>query len=169
MVLGGDELYRTQRGNNNAYCQDNDTSWVDWGLRERERDLFRFVSRLLRFRQEHPSLRRRTFFEDDPTGPTVVWHGVKAGKPDWGVDSHCLAMHLLARDGDDDIYVAANAHWEAQPFELPSLRPGTSWRRFVDTTREPPDDVTEPGSEAALPTQKTYLVGPRSTLILVGR
>ncbi len=169
MILGGDELYRTQRGNNNAYCQDNETSWIDWNPRERERDLFRFVKHLLRFRRAHPSLRRRTFFEDDPEGPAVSWHGLRLGKPDWGWDSHCLAMHLLARSGDDDIYVAANAHWEAHAFELPRLPPGKSWRRFVDTSHEAPEDAAEPGAEPLLPMQRTYPVGPRSTVVLVGR
>ncbi len=169
MILGGDELFRTQGGNNNAYCHDNETGWVDWRLRERERDLFRFVSCLLRFRKAHPSLRRRTFFEDDPRGPAVAWHGWKLGKIDFGEASRSLAMHLLARDGDDDIYVATNAHWEGHAFELPRLPPGKSWRRFVDTCREAPEDAAEPGAEPVLPVQKTYPVGPRSTVVLVGR
>jgi len=169
MLLGGDELGRTQRGNNNAYCQDNDTSWVNWGLLARNRDLFRFVSRLVRFRKSHPSLRRRTFFEDDPDGPAVAWHGEKLNKPDYERDSHCLAMHLLAREGDDDIYVASNAHWEPHAFDLPRLRGGRTWRRFVDTNREPPQDATEPGVEVAVGPGKSYALGPRSTVVLVGR
>ncbi len=169
MLLGGDELFRTQRGNNNAYCQDNETSWIDWSLVERERDLFRFVKHLVRFRQAHGSLRRRTFFEDDPTGPAVAWHGFKLGKIDFGPESRALAMHLLARDGDDDIYLAANAHWEPHAFELPRLPRGKSWRRFVDTSHSAPEDVAEPGAEPPIPAQKTYPVGPRSTIVLVGR
>ncbi len=169
MILGGDELFRTQRGNNNAYCQDNETSWVDWSQLDREHDLFRFVSCLLRFRRAHPSLRRRTFFEDDPRGPGVAWHGWKLGKIDFGSESRSLAMHLLARDGDDDIYLAANAHWEPHAFELPRLAPGKCWRRFVDTGREPPEDVAEPGAEPVLRAQRAYPVGPRSTVVLLGR
>ena len=169
MILGGDELGRTQRGNNNAYCQDNELSWVDWTLRQND-DLFRFVSRLIRFRKRHPSLRRRTFFEEGNSGPpSVAWHGMKLGKPDWEPSSRALAMHLLPVGGDDDIYLIANAHWEPHVFELPRLPPGKSWRRFVDTRLEPPDDAAEPDAEPVLPAQGSYAAGPRSTVVLVGR
>ncbi len=169
MILGGDELYRTQRGNNNAYCQDNETGWVSWSVQDEERALLRFVRSLLRFRAVHPSLRRRTFFEDDPRGPGVAWHGFKLGKIDFTPESRSLAMHLLARDADDDIYLAANAHWEPHSFELPRLAAGKSWRRFVDTSLEAPGDAAEPGAEAVLRAQKSYSVGPRTTIVLVGR
>jgi glycogen operon protein len=170
MIQGGDELGRTQRGNNNAYCLDNEASWLDWTLREKNADFLRFVSRLIRFRKAHPSLRRRTFFEDAGAGPPVVaWHGARLGKPDWEGDSRALAMHLLANDGDDDIYLIANAHWEPHAFELPRLPPGRSWWRFVDTGLEPPNDAAEPGAEDVLSAQRSYRVGPRSTVVLVGR
>jgi glycogen operon protein len=170
MILGGDELGRTQRGNNNAYCQDNEVSWVDWTLRQKNDDLFRFVSRLIRFRKRHPSLRRRTFFEEGNSGPpSVAWHGMKLGKPDWESSSRVLAMHLPPVGGDDDIHLIANAHWEPHVFELPRLPPGKSWRRFVDTQREPPEDAAEPDAEPVLPTQRSYAAGPRSTVVLVGR
>jgi isoamylase len=170
MILGGDEMGRTQRGNNNAYCHDNETSWVNWTLREKNADFFRFVSRLIRFRKAHPSLRRRTFFEDANGGPpAVAWHGMKLGQPDLEWSSRTVAMHLLTPNGDDDIYLIANAHWETHVFELPRLPSGRSWRRFVDTEREPPEDVAEPGKEPALRAQRSYTVGPRSTVVLVGR
>ena len=170
MILGGDEMGRTQRGNNNAYCQDNETSWVDWTLTGRNADLVRFVSRLVRFRKLHPSLRRRTFFGQENGGPpSVAWHGLKVGKPDWGWESRTLGMHLLPENGDDDVYLIANAHWEPHVFELPRLAPGKSWRRFVDTRRDPPEDAREPGEEALLPSPRSYSAGPRSTVVLVGR
>jgi len=169
MLLGGDEFGRTQRGNNNAYCQDNETSWLDWRLLERNRELFRFVCRLVRFRKSHPSLRRRAFFEDDPEGAAVVWHGQKLNKPDFDGDPRGLAFHLLARGGDEDIYMATNAHWEPRAFDLPRLRGGRTWRRFVDTNREPPHDATEPGVEAPLGPGRSYPLGPRSLIVLVGR
>ena len=167
MLLAGDEFSRTQRGNNNAYCQDNDTSWVDWSLLERNRDLFRFTQRLIRFRQAHPSLRRRTFLEDEER-PPVAWHGTKLGKPDWTGESRTLGMHLLAAGGDDAIYLVANAHWEARVFELPKLPPGKSWRRFVDTSLPPGEDALEPGTEAPVAAGR-YGAGPRSVVVLVGR
>jgi glycogen operon protein len=169
MLLGGDELGRTQRGNNNAYCQDNDVSWVDWSLRERNADLFRFLRLMIAFRKSHPALRRRTFFEDGSAGPpTVVWHGQKLERPDWSRESRSLAMHLPGLEGDDDIFVIANAHWEAHVFELPRI-PGTRrWRLFVDTTLPPPGDIAERGAEQLVP-GRSYPVGPRAVVILIGR
>jgi glycogen operon protein len=168
MLLGGDEFGRTQRGNNNAYCQDNETSWVDWRLLEANADLFRFAARLVRFRSAHPSLRRRTFFEDEAK-PPVAWHGVKLGEPDWDDESRCLGMHLLAARGDEPIYLFANAHWEARSFELPRLAAGRTWRRFVDTSLEPGEDALEPGTEAPLASPRSHVAGPRSVVVLVGR
>jgi glycogen operon protein len=168
MLLGGDELGRTQRGNNNAWCQDNDISWVDWSLLEKNPDLFRFTSRLVRFRKAHPSLRRRTFFEDDAK-PSVAWHGLKLGQPDWRGESRVLGMFLKAVQGDDAIYLFANAHWEPRRFELPVLRAPRRWRLFVDTSLEPGPDAVEPGSEVPLPSARTYVAGPRSVVVLVGR
>ncbi len=168
MLLGGDELGRTQRGNNNAWCQDNDISWVDWSLLEKNAEAFRFTSRLVRFRKAHPSLRRRTFFEDEAK-PPVAWHGLKLGQPDWRGESRVLGMFLRASQGDEAIYLFANAHWEPQRFELPALRAPRRWRLFVDTSLEPGADAVEPGSEVLLPSAKTYVAGPRSVVILVGR
>ncbi len=168
MILAGDELGRTQEGNNNAYCQDNETSWIDWKGRAEDPSLFRFLSRLIRFRMSHPSLRRRRFFEDEDP-PAVVWHGLKRNRPDWSPESRWLAMHLLARDGDDDIFLIANAHWEPHEFELPPLGPEKSWRLSLDTAREPPQDIAEPGEEALLPRQDVYMVGSRTVVVLVGR
>ncbi len=168
MLLGGDEIGRTQRGNNNAYCQDNDISWVDWLLLEENRDLFRFTSRLTRFRQAHRSLRRRIFFEDQKKR-SVAWHGTKLGHPDWEGESRSLGMHLKGGDGDDPIYLFANAHWEPQQFELPALKAPRRWRRFVDTSLKPGADAVDPGSEPPLPSAKAYVAGPRSVVVLVGR
>jgi glycogen operon protein len=168
MMLGGDELSRTQGGNNNAYCQDNETSWVDWSLLEKNRDLFTFTARLIRFRKAHPSLRRRTFFEDEAS-PPIEWHGARLGDPDWEGPSRALGMHLTGADGDEPIYVIANAHWEPRRCELPRLSGGRSWRRFVDTSRPAGDDALEPGQEALLPPGRTITAGPRSVLVLVGR
>ena len=168
MLLGGDELSRTQRGNNNAYCQDNEVSWLNWGVLETRPELARFVGRLIRFRKAHPSLRRRTFFEDE-ANPPLAWHGARLGRPDWDGESRALGMQLTGADGDDPIYVFANAHWLASRFELPKLPPGKTWRRFVDTTLDAGADVLEPGSESVLESGRSYGAGPRSVVVLVAR
>ncbi len=168
MLLAGDEIGRTQRGNNNAYCLDNEVSWLDWSLVERNADLFRFTQRLVRFRKAHPSLRRRTFFEDE-TRPPVAWHGARLGRPDWTGEARALAMQILEAAGDEAIYLAVNAHWEAKAFELPRLLPGKSWRRFLDTSLPPGDDAVEPGAEPQVASPRSQAVGSRSVVVLVGR
>jgi isoamylase len=169
MILAGDEFGRTQRGNNNAYCQDNATSWIDWSLGERNRDLLRFFARLIRFRKAHPSLRRRVFFDDAPPGaPRLVWHGSRLGQPDWSSESRALAFHIGGGAEDEDLYVAANAHWEGSRFELPKLGDQKRWRRFLDTSLAPPHDIEEPGAEVPV-AAGSYRVGPRSVVVLVGR
>jgi glycogen operon protein len=168
--VAGDEVGRTQGGNNNAYCQDNETSWLDWRLLEKNADLFRFFRSLIRFRRDHPSLRRSTFFQDAArTEPAAVtWHGNKLGKPDWSAESRLVAMHLPASAHDDDLYIAANAHWEPAELELPPLGRGRIWSVCLDTTREAPADICEPGDESPWGGD-TYLAGPRSVVVLVGR
>jgi glycogen operon protein len=169
MILGGDEFLRSQGGNNNAYCQDNATSWLSWGLREENADFFRFVSRLIRFRRAQPTLRRRLFFEDQPGGLGVAWHGPKGGPPDPLPASRSLGMHLLGGPGHDDLYLLAHAHWEPESFVLPKPRSGRHWWRFLDTSLTPPADVAEPGEETRLPNQGSYPLRPRSVVVLVGR
>jgi glycogen operon protein len=171
MIVSGDEVGRTQGGNNNAYCQDNETSWLDWSLVTKNADLFRFFRSLIRFRKAHPSLRRATFFQDEPrgNGVPVAWHGLKRDKPDWTAESRTVVMHLPASAEDDDVYVALHAHWEARNCELPVLPAGRTWRLFLDTSREAPDDICDPGAEVLLPRQDVYRLEPRSTVVLVGR
>jgi glycogen operon protein len=168
MLLAGDELGRTQRGNNNAYCQDNEISWLDWSLSSQNADLLRFTQRLIRFRKAHPSLRRRSFFEDEAR-PAVAWHGARPGKPDWTPESRSVAMQILAAPNDETILVIVHAHWEPKAFELPKLPAEKSWRRFVDTSLPPGDDALEPGAELPVTWDRTYAVGPRSVVVLVGR
>jgi glycogen operon protein len=169
MILGGDELLRTQGGNNNAYCQDNETSWLDWSLREQNADFFRFVRNLIRFRRSHPSLRRHLFFEDDPVGGAAAFHGPKGAEPDLSPTSRSLGLHLRGGRGHEDLYVIAHAGWEPASFALPKLRAGRSWRLFLDTAQAPPADIAEPGEEAPLSRASSYPVAPRSVVVMVGR
>jgi isoamylase len=161
MILAGDEMGRTQRGNNNAYCQDNEISWVDWTPSERRDDLLRFTKLLIALRRTQPALRRADFDQD---GTWFEFHGVGLGAPDWSEPSHSLAMLLPAIRGEagDHIYIIANAYWEALRFQLPAR----AWRRAVDTFLPPPDDAVPPGAAVALDGARDYLVGPRSVVVL---
>ncbi len=169
MILAGDERGRTQRGNNNAYCQDNELSWVDWGADEEGAELRRFFRLLIRFRKAHPSLRRRSFSEGSSGRPWVLWHGTTRGQPDWSGAARCLGMHLPRNAHDEDIFVMLSARDEACQVELPELEGDRSWRRAFDTSLEPPSDAFEAGREQRLEKQGSHVVAPRSVVVLVGR
>jgi isoamylase len=166
MLLMGDEVRRTQRGNNNAYCLDDDTTWLDWSLLGRHEDVRRFVRLLIRHR-----LRRDT---SQPEWAmtlnqllrrgTVTWHGVRLGQPDWGPSSHTLAATIRSPSGSQLSHVVLNAWSEPLTFELPSAAGG--WRRWIDTSREPPGDICEWGA-APLHPNLVYDVAPRSLVVLI--
>ncbi|MGR9073890.1 MAG: glycogen debranching protein GlgX [Gammaproteobacteria bacterium] len=170
MLLAGDEMGRTQNGNNNAYCQDNRISWVDWTQLESNRDLFRFFKLLIDFRKDHELLRYDSFVIEDGKGAQFTWHGFRLGRPDWGEDSRCLAMHLSGNTQagkGDDIYLIANAHWEAHGFDIPPLENGRKWERFVDTALSGGDAIIESAAERPAINADFYLVQPRSVVVLV--
>jgi len=169
MLLGGDERGRTQGGNNNAYCQDNETSWMDWRLDAHSRGLLRFTRLLIAFRRRHPGLRRRSYLEAGPEGwPAIWWHGEQLNDADWSESSRAIAMHLPASGRDTDIYLILNMHWEPRRFELPALPGDRRWFRVVDTSCESPDDIAEAGRETPIE-DRFYLAGPRSSAMLVGQ
>ncbi len=169
MLLAGDEMGRTQQGNNNAYCQDNEISWLDWGLLEKNADLFRFFRRLIEYRRRNPLLRVPRF-EHDSDEIEASWHGAKRFRPDWTHHSHSLALHLIGKRWRRDVYLAANAHWEPHSFELPAPRhEPLAWHRLVDTFLDPPHDIADRGQAARLQDQEHYQVEPRSVVVLVSR
>jgi glycogen operon protein len=179
MILMGDEVARTQKGNNNTYCQDNDLNWLDWDLLNSQGELFRFYKNLIRFRLAHPVLRNRWHLSNqDRIGrgyPDISWHGAQAWNADWSSSSRSLAFMLdgkQARGGmveDDDIYVAMNMHWDSQWFELPRLPEGKNWHVFANTGASSPEDVWETSHEPLLDNQNGILLGDRSVVILVGK
>lgn len=171
MISMGDEVRRTQYGNNNAYCQDNETSWFDWGLVAKHADVHRFV-RLLNA--------RRLMYDVKPDEPHLsldqllrkgsrTWHGVRLGQPDWSVDSHSLAFTAHAPNTNLLLHMMLNAYWEPLNFELPP--PGKnndSWHRWIDTGLDSPNDNVD--WETALPIPGgAYRVGPRSVVVLIAR
>jgi isoamylase len=179
MLLMGDEMARTQRGNNNTYCHDNDLNWLDWGLTEQHADLWRYAQRLLAFRAAHPVLRNRWhhgFRDTVGSGvPDLGWHGRRAGDPDWRVESRQLAFLLdgaHARGGaesGDSVYVAMNMHWEAHGFELPYAGANRRWHVAFNTALPTPDDAHAFGAEPPLPDTDHILVGERSVVVLIAR
>lgn len=143
MLLAGDELGRSQRGNNNAWCQDNELSWLDWSLLEQNADLHAFVRGLIALRAAHPSLRHDRFL----TAEDLEWHGTRPYKPDFSAGSRCLAWTLRGMAGAPDLYVAFNFWQESLDFTPPPPGAGRQWRLVLDTARpEPP--CLEPGPAA---------------------
>lgn len=160
MLRSGDEFLHTQGGNNNAYNQDNETSWLDWGRLSVHRDIFRFFKRMIAFRKAHPSLGRSRFWRGD-----IRWYGVGAD-PDVSFDSHSLAYCLHgASQGDADLYVMINGYWQALTFQFQEGTVG-AWRRVFDTALESPDDFADPGSEVPVETG-TYELGARTVAVFV--
>src|SRR4029077_281746 len=143
MMLMGDEVRRTQGGNNNAYCQDNEISWFDWGLIEKHPDILRFAKALIAMRMNRnlPVERLDMTLNELLRRQPFKWHGVKLNSPDWGHDSHTLAATVPLLGYDLILHLIINAYWEALEFEVPALEAGESWRRGVDTYLDPPDDI----------------------------
>ncbi|MEV4702903.1 glycogen debranching protein GlgX [Actinoplanes sp. NPDC049316] len=163
MLVAGDEIGRTQQGNNNAYCQDNEISWLDWSLVETNAELLAFWRRMIAFRQAHPSLRQPTYDR-----PSVAWHGTRLDQPCWNdPDARALACTLSGVDGDADLHIIANMYWAPLDFELPAL-PGVVWARAVDTSLPTGADVAEPGAEPVVETATCTAPG-RSVIVLVSR
>ena len=169
MLLMGDEVRRTQRGNNNAYCQDGDISWFDWSLLDRHRDIHRFVQELIAFRQ------RRDVVADGATWTLnqmldcarIEWHGVALNRPDWGHYSHSLAFALESVGGRFRLHGMLNAYWETLAFEIPRLHGDSphTWRRCLDTALASPHDIQAWDTATPIATT-TYLVQPRSMVLL---
>jgi isoamylase len=169
MFVMGDEVRRSQHGNNNAYCQDNDTNWFDWKLLSKHADVLRFVKLLIERRVlrdvEHE--RWRVSLSQVLREAEYAWHGVKLNQPDWSPFSHSLAISgELKREGVL-VHIIFNAYWEALDFELPILRDGAeNWRRWIDTALDPPHEICEWGAEK-LVLGTTYRAGARSVVVLI--
>src|SRR5262249_25502253 len=154
MILAGDEFGRTQQGNNNAWCQANEISWLDSELAARNEPLRRFWKLLIDFRRRHPALRRTSFF-----GPADVdWHGCLLGAPGWN-DGSSRVLSFTVHD-DEDVHVILNMDDQALDFELPA-RTGGGWRRAFDTALPSPNDASAPGAEPAVPDARLYRAEPR--------
>ena len=172
LLLGGDEIGRSQNGNNNAYCQDNEITWLDWANADNE--LLAFTQRLIALRRAHPVFRRRRFLSGS-TGAALRWFtpaGAAMDDQDWA-DPSALAIAIYldgsadpdrTEDGtlmiDDDFLVLVNAWWEPLGFTLPAARPGTEWRAEIDS-----HDPAAPEGAAVRDPGDEVTVGPRSVAV----
>ncbi|HEY9857604.1 MAG TPA: glycogen debranching protein GlgX [Stenomitos sp.] len=168
MLYAGDEVRRTQHGNNNAYCHDNELNWFDWTLPAKHADVLRFTRKLIAFRDEHDHFTRHHFLtgERNTRGvPDIEWHGCHLHAP--GMDDPASGVLAFTMGGEvHDFHVMLNMEPAALAFEIPQL-PGRSWKRLVDTALESPLDFADPGHELLI-TEPTYLVTDRSIVILQG-
>ena len=165
MLLGGDEFRRSQGGNNNAYCQDNETSWLDWSCRERHRDIFRFTCGMIAFRRAHPILSMEQFY----TNAEIRWFGPRGELPNWADPKEKQFACLIHEDEQRALCLMFNAGADAADFGLPPVPPGARWHLAVDTSREAPQDLFAAGEELLWEDQQAYRLSPRSSAILLAR
>ena len=173
MLLSGDEFANTQWGNNNAYCQDNEVSWLDWGLLEKNKKLYDYVMNLIAFRKAHPVLRADSLdYACNGTGyPELSFHSLTP----WAFDENAATLtfaYLYAEDhhkyktnSDCFIYVAVNAHWEEHFYSFPALPEGFCWSLAFEAYGV----CSEPGGEMIYHDLTGINLGPRTTAVLIGR
>ena len=163
MLLGGDEFRRTQRGNNNAYCQDNELSWFDWSLLEKNKEIHRFTRGMTAFRRAHPVLRREDFYADID----IKWYAPNGATPDWTDQRQKSFACLILGQTEPDLFILFNADTRSVDFSIPVLPAGKIWRLAVDTSRTAPDDLLDPGKEPSMQGQIVFRLEPRSSAILL--
>jgi glycogen operon protein len=170
MLLMGDEVRRTQAGNNNAYTLDNELNWFDWTLLDRHADMLRFVQVLTAFRQRRDAVAdgMGLSLNELLSCAHISWHGVQLNQPDWSDHSHSIAFTLQSLRGRFLFHAIFNAYWEPLPFELPPVPDGSrsQWRRCIDTSLPAPDDIRE-WADAADIAATHYVAHPRSVALLV--
>jgi isoamylase len=170
MILMGDEVRRTQKGNNNAYCRDDEGNWLDWKLLDRHREVHRFVQLLCarRLLRDVEHERQRTSLTQLIAQASKAWNGVKLGHPDWSAQSHSVALTTDLKNEQIQVHIILNAYWEALTFELPPLARLAGeggWRRYIDTSLDPPHDIVDWQSCPLVPESK-YTVAERSVVVL---
>ena len=165
MILGGDEFRRTQRGNNNAYCQDNETSWVDWTLLDANEEVHRFTQGLLAFRRDHPVLSKEQFYTEED----IHWLDGDGKPPDWNNTKARFLACLIRESNQSSLCLAFNAGTDDVHFVLPPLLPGFWWCVVMDTAQNAPLDYFKQGEEPVCEHSKTFLLSARSSAILLAQ
>ena len=180
MLLGGDEFRRTQRGNNNPWCQNNEVSWYDWGLLARHADIRRFCGELIGFRARHQAFLRPEFYDgrdsNRNTIPDITWFTESAEQADWAPSRISLSLlidgnkaEIDADRDDNDFFMMFNASGEDILFTIAPIPPGKEgWYRAIDTALPPPRDIAEHGREERVQ-KDTYLVTGRSVVVLLSK
>ena len=165
MLLGGDEFRRTQAGNNNAYCQDNATSWHDWSFPEKNGEILRFTRGMIAFRRAHPILSKEEFYTD----AEIHWFGPQGGLPNWADPKDKTLVCSIYEDEQHAICLMFNAGPSAIDCGLPAVPAGSRWHLAADTSREAPQDLFAAGKEPLWEDLHTYHMSPRSSAILLAR
>jgi isoamylase len=179
MMLGGDEFGRTQRGNNNAYCQDNDLSWFDWSLASKNADILEFFRKAIAFTKKYTVLQNRKFFLGRDMNmdniSDISWFGTDLGAPRWN-DPEARSLCYRLDGGETQsalgryyLFVILNADFLVRAVRLPKFDHGVHWFRVVDTSLPSGQDFMDIGAEIRLDPEDSYLVNPRSTILLLGR
>jgi glycogen operon protein len=173
MLLAGDEALRSQRGNNNCYCQDNSLSWFDWNLPEKNQEMVCFTRKMIQLRKRHPALRRSRFLSGKviPVSgmPDICWHGKKLHKPEWdNPDARILACTISrVEQEEEDLHLIFNMSTERMRLYLPKLET-RCWHLCVNTAGNAPLDIIEQEVQQPI-RKKSVLVNPRCVMVLESR
>lgn len=167
MLLMGDEVCRSQGGNNNPYCQDNEVGWFNWDLVKEHDDLLNFVKQLISFTQGLEIFKIEDILatSENLDEPNITWHGVKLNEPDWSNNSRCLAFTLLHPEANEEIHVMVNAYWKDLKFQIPKLKK-KKWVKVLDTSASTPNDFYQTGQEENID-KKLINIMDRSIIILM--
>ncbi|MDH3360250.1 MAG: glycogen debranching enzyme, partial [Desulfobulbaceae bacterium] len=173
MLTAGDEFNRSQGGNNNAYCQDNAISWLDWQLAEKNKDLQRFFQLLIAMRKAHPVFRRANFFPtiNSNNQPTIHWQSTKPGIEDWSPEAKTLAFFLDGgsannKERDDDFFLMLNGHNRPRTFTAPPPPEGRHWLKIIDTGADSPDDIMTAAEASPLHNHKITVAGMAAVALI---
>lgn len=180
MLLMGDEIRRTQGGNNNAYCQDNEISWMNWDNKHTHNDIFRFVRETIRFRKSHPAFLRPEFLtgktESSHSAPDITWYDEGGNPADWSKMNQFLGYRLLGSQAhiisdcdDNDFFIMFNSSVKDITATICPAPKGKKWFRVIDTSYDSPYDILEPGCESLIQNQGKYVILARSSVVLMSR
>ncbi len=179
MLLGGDEFRRGQQGNNNAYCQDNDISWFDWGNLNLNYRLVSFAKKAIQLRKNHPVFRRTDFLHGNVDGKRadIQWYASDGSSPDWNKISRFLAFRLLGatntvsdkKENDNDFFIAANTDRQDVMVRIPAMADSRKWYRIADTSIEDESSLISINNAEELISQSRYVLPASSMLVLVAK